>query len=63
MLNAVSASLRTQTPDVAREASVALLTTYFQLLGSFIGERLTRQLVLEAWPGLLTSPSGEETKA
>ena len=62
MLNAVGASLRTQTPDVAREASIALLTAYFHLLGSFIGERLTRQLILEAWPELLAPLSGEETQ-
>jgi hypothetical protein len=62
LLNAVGVCLRKQAPDVIREASVALLTAYLELLMTFIGERLTRQLVLEAWPELLT-PSSQEKQA
>jgi hypothetical protein len=50
LLNAIGHSLRTQTPDAAREASIALLSHYLELLAAFIGERLTRQLVHDAWP-------------
>jgi hypothetical protein len=51
--------LQNQKPDVAREASVALLTAYLELLASFIGHPLTWQLLQEAWPDLLTSLSQE----
>ncbi|MEP6601857.1 MAG: hypothetical protein ABJB49_08595 [Nitrospirota bacterium] len=55
LLNAIHACLRTQEPDVAMNATTALLTAYLQLLSTFIGERLTVQLLQNAWPEL--SPS------
>ena len=62
ILNAIGIYLRNQTPDVARETSVALLTAYLELLVTFIGERLTWQLLHEAWPELIT-PSSQEKQA
>lgn len=61
MIQAVGACLRGQPLDEAREASEALLIAYLELLANFIGERLTLQLLQEAWPGLRTSLS-EETE-
>ena len=59
VLEAVRACLCQQQQDVAREASVALLTAFVELLATFIGGRLTRQLLQEAWPKILTVPSEE----
>ena len=60
LLNAVGLCLRNQRPDVARNASVALLTAYIELLATLLGERLTGQLLQEAWPDLLTFPPLEK---
>jgi hypothetical protein len=57
LLTAVGVLLQEQEPEVILKASVALVTAYLELLAAFIGERLTWQLVQEAWPGL--SPSEE----
>ena len=59
LLNAVGACLRKQSPDAAWDAAVAVLTVYIELLATFIGEPLTRQLLLEAWPDLHISPTQE----
>lgn len=59
LLEAVGACLRKQPLDVAMGATVALLATYMELLATFIGEPLTRQLLQEAWPDLHVSPSQE----
>lgn len=59
LLDAVGACLRKQEPDVAMEATVALLTAYMDLLATFIGEPLTMRLLQEAWPDLLTFPPQE----
>ncbi len=59
LLNAVGACLRKQPLDVAWDASVAVLTAYIELLATFIGERLTWQLLHEAWPDLHMSPTLE----
>jgi hypothetical protein len=42
--------LRAQDPGVATEATAALLGTFFALLTTFIGERLTTQVLRSAWP-------------
>lgn len=60
VLSAVDAYLRRQELEIAREASVALLLTFVELLATFIGERLTWQLLQEAWPDILTVPSKEK---
>ena len=58
LLTAIDLSLRTQPPDLARELSIALLSNYVELVGAFIGEQLTQQLILETWPELLTPRQG-----
>jgi hypothetical protein len=59
LVKAVGGCLRSQTPDRAREASLALLIAYLDLLATFIGERLTLRLLQEGWPNVQTSPSPE----
>lgn len=59
LLKAVEACWRRQQQDVALAASVALLVAFIELLATFIGERLTWQLMQEAWPDILTVPSEE----
>jgi hypothetical protein len=58
-LNAVGACIHQQPLDVAKEAVGTLLTAYIELLANFIGERLTQQLLQEAWPDLGTFTSQE----
>lgn len=55
LLAAVGVFLQKQDSDVAVAAANALLATYLELLATFIGERLTLQLLKEAWPDLLNS--------
>ena len=56
LLNALLEILRKQSPNVILTASVALLAAYINLLETFIGEQLTRQLLQDAWPDLHTFP-------
>jgi hypothetical protein len=49
------ASLASQAPAVARDASLALLTTLLGLLGRLLGEALVLRLLYEVWPE--TSPN------
>jgi hypothetical protein len=53
--------LENQEPTLAAEAGVAVLTTFGQLLGSFIGESLTTRLLLKAWPDDFAGDTTEET--
>jgi hypothetical protein len=62
LLSSVSTCLQTQRAEVALEASVELLAIHIELLATFIGPRLTEQLLQEAWPHLRTSAS-EESQA
>jgi hypothetical protein len=62
LLSSVSICLQTQRAEVALEASVELLAIHIELLATFIGPRLTEQLLQEAWPHLRTSAS-EESQA
>jgi hypothetical protein len=60
-------SLRTclgeQETRTALEAGVVLIATLVGLLATFIGEGLVRQLIEEAWPGVLTRHTvGEENQ-
>ena len=59
LLSAVGRCLQTQRAEVALEASVEQLAIYIELLATFIGQRLTEQLLREAWPDLRTSASEE----
>jgi len=43
-------SLQAQDPPVATESAAALFGTFFTLLATFIGERLTSQVLRAAWP-------------
>ena len=56
LVNALHEILRKQSPNVILTASVALLAAYINLLETFIGEQLTRQLLQDAWPDLHTFP-------
>jgi hypothetical protein len=42
--------LQAQDPAVATEAAAALFGTFFALITTFIGERLTTQVLRRAWP-------------
>ncbi len=59
LLSEIGTCLQTQRAEVAHEASVGLLAIHLELLATFIGLRLTEQLLQEAWPDLRTSPSKE----
>ena len=59
LLSAVRRGLHAQPAEVAREASVELLAIHLELLATFIGPRLTKQLLREAWPNLRTSAPEE----
>lgn len=62
LLSAVRRGLHAQPAEVAREASVELLVIHLELLATFIGPRLTEQLLQEVWPNLRTS-NPEESQA
>ncbi|MGE0471286.1 MAG: hypothetical protein AB7L09_15655 [Nitrospira sp.] len=62
MLSAVSTCLHVQDANVAQEAAVELLAIHLELLTTFIGQRLTEQLVRETWPDL-SIPTREEHHA
>lgn len=46
----LSEGLQAQGPAVAAESAAALFATFFALVTTFIGERLTTQLLRSAWP-------------
>jgi hypothetical protein len=52
--------LERQEPAVASEAAAAVFGTLAGLLVTFIGERLTMQLLRTAWPDAFSSASAEE---
>lgn len=54
------ACLETQTPDVALDASVALITTFLQLLGRLVGEGLVRRMLRELWPDAIPASATDE---
>lgn len=62
LLQAVGTCLQRQPPDIVREAASALLTSYVTLLATFIGERLTWQVLHDQWPNILTVHPKEEQK-
>jgi len=51
--------LRTQDPAVAAESAAALFGMFFTLITTFIGDRLTTQVLRRAWPTIEEMPSGE----
>jgi hypothetical protein len=56
----LSACLQAQDPAVAREAATALFATFLALLTTFIGERLTNQLLRTVWPAIEGLVPGEK---
>ena len=56
----LSECLRGLDPALARESALALFGTFFALVATFIGERLTTQLLRSAWPIEETAP--QETR-
>jgi len=62
ILHAVGALIEKQPLDIGRESSIALMTTNLEVRMIFIGEPLTRQLVLDAWP-VLRAPLSQERQA
>lgn len=55
VLSAVNTCLQAQDANVAHEAAVELLAIHLELLTTFIGQRLTEQLVRDTWPDLSIS--------
>jgi hypothetical protein len=53
--------LEQQELSLAAEAGVAVLTTFGELLASFIGDSLTSRLLREAWPDDFAGNTTEET--
>lgn len=52
-------ALQVQPSDVALEAAAALFSTFFAMLETFIGRRLTIQLLRGAWPELVDAAPEE----
>lgn len=54
--------LAAQSAESATESAVALFAAFFTLLASFIGERLTTQVLRKAWPAidLTTEPTSKD---
>src|SRR5450631_2152410 len=54
--------LRAQDPSVATESAAALFGTFFTLITTFIGERLTVQALRRAWPKIEETAPTETQK-
>ena len=54
--------LQARDPAVAVESAATLFGTFFALITTFIGERLTTQLLRIAWPTIEETAPGETTK-
>jgi hypothetical protein len=54
--------LRAQDSAVTTESATALFATFFALLTTFIGERLTTQVLRSAWPMIEETPPPETTE-
>ena len=53
--------LQAQDPAVATESAAALFATFFALVTTFIGERLTTQVLRRAWPTIEEAPMETRT--
>jgi hypothetical protein len=58
----LSACVQTLDPDKAKETVEALFGTFFELITTFIGERLTTQVLRRAWPKIDESDPEEPQK-
>ncbi len=54
--------LQQQEPAVAMEAAVALFVTFLALITTFIGDRLTSQVLRSAWPTADETAPGDKRK-
>lgn len=54
--------LQAQDAAVATESAAALLGTFFALITTFIGERLTTQVLRGAWPAIEATAPRETSK-
>jgi hypothetical protein len=54
--------LEAQDSAVTTESAASLFATFFALLTTFIGERLTTQVLRSAWPTIEDTPPTETTK-
>ena len=54
--------LQAQDPPIATESAAALFGTFFALLTTFIGERLTTQVLRRAWPTIDVTATEETRK-
>jgi hypothetical protein len=54
--------LQTLDPAVATETAVALFGTFLALVTTFVGDRLTTELLRGAWPMIEEPPPAEEKK-
>ena len=60
-LTKLGACLQALDPAAATEAAATLFGTFFELITTFIGERLTVQVLRSAWPTIEdTAPSGDQ---
>jgi hypothetical protein len=62
LLKALNTALQKHEPDVVVEVSIALLTAFIELLATFVGERLTCELLHDVWPTVITVQSQEMPK-
>ena len=53
------AQMRPPAPALADDSATALFATFFDLLMTFIGERLTNQALRSAWPTFVATATGE----
>jgi len=58
----LSECLQAQDPAVATESAVALFGSFFALITTFIGERLTTQVLRRAWPTIEEMAPSENSK-
>ncbi|MGZ8365935.1 MAG: hypothetical protein ACXW34_01530 [Nitrospira sp.] len=59
VVNAIGACLCEQKTDEAEKASIVLLGSFLDLLGTFVGHELTRQIISQTWPDARMSPYQE----
>jgi hypothetical protein len=55
------ASLQGQQPDAVMHGAAALFGAFLTLLMTYVGERLTAQVLRSAWPDIDETPSKETT--
>lgn len=59
---ALRARLATPKPEIGAESAISLFATFLNLISTFVGERLTLQLLRRAWPALDDSSTRGEAQ-